>query len=418
MPNPNSSARRIAPPHDLTIPESGSVTARGVLSAALGRLVAELPTVGRGFSASIDVRTDLAQFQTLCRDLARKHPGALSSFLRRTPLATLVRSLLQEPSEALVCELVGLFYFELARVGALDAVQHQHRVPRRIVSLGGRLVLTIPQLARSVVYANGAILVNLPSGAIELQIEELTEVPAGFRADLGGVLAEKPYHCIEGDIVLALADNNPLAMFEAHPNKHGNAIDLGGKPIEQWTGVLRDALHIVELFLPDVRREMDLFVQQIIPVGYDEEKHLSASYQEAIGTIYSSLHPSLVTMTEALIHEFSHNKINALFELDDVLENAFSPLYTSPVRPDPRPLHGVLLAVHAFLPVARLFERMIERGHPLSQSQAFLARFARVRQINAEGAEVLLTHARPTETGKPLMEEIRRWHTYYGKVGP
>jgi HEXXH motif-containing protein len=122
-----------------------------------------------------------------------------------------------------------------------------------------------------------------------------------------------------------------------------------------------------------------------------------------------------MTMTEALVHEFSHNKINALFELDDVLENAFSPLYASPVRPDPRPLHGVLLAVHAFLPVARLYERMLEAGHPLAKKPGFIERFARIRQINAEGAEIVLTNGRPTEVGGALLEEIRRWDAYYGK---
>src|SRR6185436_4142373 len=104
---------------------------------------------------------------------------------------------------------------------------------------------------------------------------------------------------------------------------------------------------------------------------YDDHKHLSASYQEAIGTIYLTLHPNLMTMAEAVIHEFSHNKLNALFELDELLENAYWPLYTSPVRPDPRPLHGVVLAVHAFQPVARLYERMTDAGHPRARSPDF-----------------------------------------------
>src|SRR5258708_27261484 len=114
-------------------------------------------------------------------------------------------------------------------------------------------------------------------------------------------------------------------------------------------------------------------------ISWDGVKHLSASYQEILGTIYLTLHPSQMTLTEALIHEFSHNKINALFEVDDVLENAWSPLYTSPVRPDPRPLHGVLLAVHAFLPVARLYEKMTEADHPLARRGEFAQRFARIR---------------------------------------
>jgi HEXXH motif-containing protein len=128
-----------------------------------------------------------------------------------------------------------------------------------------------------------------------------------------------------------------------------------------------------------------------------------------------SLHPGEMTLAEALIHEFSHNKLNALFEVDEVLENAWSPLYTSPVRPDPRPLHGVLLAVHAFLPVARLYEKMIEAKDPRAESEAFLGRFAAIRTINREGAAIVLAHGKATGIGSSLLEEIQRWDTYYAR---
>jgi HEXXH motif-containing protein len=405
----------MAPPRDLTIPEPGSTTARSVLSQAITRLIAELPKLGRGFDASPEMRADLSYFHTFCQELATKQPGSLASLLRRTPLATLIRVSRHQPSEALVSEFLGLFYFELARLEALDTPVRQHRPPQRLLSLGGRLFVSMPELPQAIVYANGRVTVHFASATIELDLDELDEESAGFKTTRGSICIEKPYYPIVGDIVLALVDNNPLSMFEAHPDKQGNAIELGGKTVADWTNVLRDGLRLIETTLPDLGREMDLFVQQIVPVGYDAEKHLSASYQEAIGTIYMSLHPSLMTMAEALIHEFSHNKINALFELDDVLENAFSPLYASPVRPDPRPLHGVLLAVHAFLPVARLYEKMIESNHPLAQNAAFLARFEKIKQINAEGAEVVLQNGRPTSMGKTLLEEIRRWDGYYGK---
>jgi HEXXH motif-containing protein len=169
---------------------------------------------------------------------------------------------------------------------------------------------------------------------------------------------------------------------------------------------------------PTLRAEIDLFLHLAVPVGYDDHKHLSASYQEALGTIYLTLHPNLMTMTEAVIHEFSHNKLNALLELDPLLENAFWPLYASPVRPDPRPLHGVLLAVHAFQPVARLYERMTAAGHPRAQSADFQRRFAQIRRINHAGAEVVLAHGRPTETGRALLDEMRRWDDHYGAQEP
>jgi hypothetical protein len=58
---------------------------------------------------------------------------------------------------------------------------------------------------------------------------------------------------------------------------------------------------------------------------------------------------------------------------------------------------------------------MIESNHPLAQNAAFLARFEKIKQINAEGAEVVLQNGRPTSMGKTLLEEIRRWDGYYGK---
>lgn len=406
---PNADPRSTAfSPHDLTIPDKSSTTARTVFAAALSRLVRELPSIGRGIAISPEMRADLVQFQTLSRTLA-KQQGAWPSLLRKTPLATLLRVLRHQPSEVFVSEFLGLVYFELALLGALETPIRQLRPPRRLVSLGGQLVFTFAEASGPITYTNEALLTN----GTQFKFADYEQVHPGFSRTNGAVIMERPYYPIENDIMLALRDNNPLSMFDAHPDKQGNAIDLGDKSVATWTSVLRDGLRLIQEMLPDLRREMDLFVQQIVPVGFDEEKHLSASYQEAIGTIYMSLHPSLMTMTEALIHEFSHNKINALFEVDDVLENAFSPLYASPVRPDPRPLHGVLLAVHAFLPVARLYEKMIEAQHPLAQNAAFLARYEKIKQINAEGADVVLKNGRPTAMGKPLLDEIRKWDEYY-----
>jgi HEXXH motif-containing protein len=217
----------------------------------------------------------------------------------------------------------------------------------------------------------------------------------------------RPYHPIVGDVVLALADNNPLSMFEAHPDKEGNAIDLGGKPVSAWTGALRDAFELVRAHLPELAAAQELYAAQIVPVGYHDERHLSASYQEAIGTVYMTLHPDPMTMTEALVHELAHNRLNAMLELDPLLENAFSPLFKSPVRPDPRPLHGVLLAVHAFLPVARLYERMREAKHPLADEPGFERRLRAIAEKNHEGASVILEHAVPTAAGRALLDEIR-----------
>lgn len=149
--------------------------------------------------------------------------------------------------------------------------------------------------------------------------------------------------------MLALVDNNPLAQMEAHPDKAGNAIDLGGQTAERWIAALREALDIIAGHMPELRAEIDVVLQQVVPVGYDEQRHLSASYQEAIGTM-----SHVVASAGDDDGGGDHPRVLAQQAGDPagagaaVAENAFWPLYPSPVRPDPRPLHGVLLAVRAF----------------------------------------------------------------------
>lgn len=385
-------------PRDLTIPEEGSATARRVLSLALGRLLADLQRLSRGDG----------EHARLIQALMKTARGPLASALRTPTIGTLLRcvrpggALSGAARETAQRELFGVLALEMARSGSLPWPVRLQKPPPRLVSLQGRFVLDIPPDCSEVALENGRARIERAGAAAEVVVLERVE-------------GSGPFYRIDRGITLAVVDTNPLAMVEAHPDKEGNAIDLGGRPAEEWIETLWKALSLIERYLPDLRAEIDLFIHQVVPVGWYAERHLSASYQEAIGTIYMSLHPSLMTMTEAVIHEFSHNKLNAFFELDGVLENAWSPLYSSPVRPDPRPLHGVLLAVHAFLPVARLYERMIAAGDPEAQSEAFRARFAAVRRVNREGASVVLAHGKPTAAGAGLLDEIRRWDAYYAR---
>jgi HEXXH motif-containing protein len=298
--------------------------------------------------------------------------------------------------------------FELACLDALTTPVQLQTLPGHVLSIPANLALRFPADVRAARFASGQVTLVTPRGEDTYAIAGWTDGDA--RPDF----VTRPYRAITPSLHLALADNNPLQMYEAHPDKFGNAIDLGGRTDDAWCDTLREALELISEHLPTIRAEIDLLLHLVVPVGHDDHKHLSASYQEAIGTIYLTLHPNLMTMTEAVIHEFSHNKLNALVELDPLLENAFWPLYASPVRPDPRPLHGVLLAVHAFQPVARLYERMTAAGHPRAQSPDFQRRFAQIRRINHAGADVVLSNGRPTAIGRTLLEEIRRWDVHYG----
>jgi len=398
-------------PRDLTIPEEGSTSARDVLSAAMRRALAELRRLPAKPPLPGDSRAEHAAFARTI-DALFTSPGLAASLVRRPTIGTLLRCLRkpQTPDQALALTraLRAQLAFELACLGALPEPVELGSLPDQVLSIPANLALRFPADVTAARFDSGRVTLITPRG------EETHEIDAWATEEGRPDFVERPYREITPALRLALVDNNPLQMFEAHPDKQGNAIDLGGRSADEWCATLRDALDLIATHLPTLRAEIDLFVQQMVPVGYDDHKHLSASYQEDIGTIYLTLHPNLMTMTEAVIHEFSHNKLNALIELDPVLENAFWPLYTSPVRPDPRPLHGVLLAVHAFQPVARLYERMTAVGHPRAQSPDFQRRFAKIRGINHAGADVVLSNGRPTPVGRSLLDEIRRWDDYYG----
>ena len=311
-------------------------------------------------------------------------------------------------SSSLLSELLALLAFDLAYLGALPRPVTIRALPEKIVSLVARVELVLPPGATTASFDNGKLTVERAGSPLVFDLAGLARGET-----LPG--ARRPYHAIGEGIVLSLADNNPLAFIETHPEKKAaNTVDLGGHPAAEWIAMLEGALELVGTHLPAMRADIDVLLQQIVPTGFDPERHLSCSYQEAIGSIYVSLHPSPMTMAEALIHEVSHNKLNALFDLDPVLENLHGELYASPVRPDPRPLHGVLLAVHAFLPVARLYERMLEDGAPLAAHPSFRARFDAIVRGNHEGTKVVLDRSRPTVVGRALLDEFARWDAHFG----
>lgn len=405
----------LEPLRDLTIPEPGSTTAARVLSAALRRLLRDLGVLLRpSIPGSTGERRLRAELSRLVRAAKKSTPGALASVLRRPDVGVWIRCL-RPGASAVVDPAVGLRRLAwslgrgLASVGGFPrglTLTIEAPLPRRLSSLAAAEVFELPPGCRGIeLSAEGRRILAAPAGA------GLACEPAPWSE-----IEDRTYfHRITGALLLATVDDNPLAEVEAHPDKQGNALSLGGEPASVWTSTLAGALELIGEHLPDLRREIDLVVHQFIPVGYDRERHLSASYRESIGTVYLSLHPQPMTMVEAVIHEFSHNKLNALFEVDAVVDNAFTSLHDSPVRPDMRPLHGVLFAVHAFLPVARLYERMLVAGDDRLGAGGE-ARLGEIIAGNHRGATVVLDNAEPTALGAGLVDEIRRWDEHFSGI--
>lgn len=355
--------------------------------------------------------------------LARSgNAGPVFALLRRPEASGLLRCLSAElygqgdPTklDAWLSELTAIIAAELA-LTASDALpaggMHLAEPPRHLhVPAAGIVVETPPGTDIGVL--PGRLRLQRVGAAGEVDLAN----PGQHESLPQGCNVVRARHPIRDRMALVTVDNNPLSDREAHPDKRGNAIDLGGEPCSRWCDVLGEAIDTIDAHLPDLGDELRLVMQNWVPVGADPQQHLSASYGEVIGTAYLSLHPDRATMLEAVVHEFSHNKLNVLWALDGVLENAFHPRFSSPVRPDPRPLHGIMLAVHAFVPVALLYERLREADHALSRKPGFSERFRTIVRGNRDGIATLVANARPTPAGRAVIEELARWDEHFAHV--
>lgn len=371
---------------ELTLPSSDTHAARRHLGAALVRLVHDLqraPLPSEPIAAA-DARAVLA----LVGPLSRAQPGVVWAALRRPSVYTHLRLAAdRHPDPAVLLTGLTTFAAELAASGALGEPLVIQRPPPRL-------------LLRS-------------------RLEEVRPSPeAPLRLERSGALLQRGSPCprragflpISHGLALALADDNPLASVEAHPDKSGSGLDLGEAPAERWLASLEASLAMVERALPVLREELELVLSTIVPVGTHDQRHLSASYREALGTIYLSLHPQVLTMAEAVVHEAQHNKLHAVLMEDPLLQNGPDERYPSPVRPDPRPLLGVLLAVHAFVPVALLHRSLQRLGDPAVSAPPARARLAAIVTGNAEGLALLERYGRPTPLGAALLRGLRELH--------
>jgi HEXXH motif-containing protein len=337
--------------------------------------------------------------------------GRLSALLRSTPEAML--ELLCESSLGVLlltgrCEAaVALLAFELGWRGQLagDVRFDGAGAIGGLWSTRRNVRIAFSPEVREVTVGDGFLRVT--AAASELTLSFDSDGQALRRLVHPLATGSAPFPRIEGNVALALYDPNPLAALETHPDKHGNALDLGGREPEEWIGTLRSALRLVADVVPTLYAEMQEHLQLVVPVGYEPERHLSASYREYAGAVYLTLHPNPLTVAEALIHEFQHNKLNLLTHLDPVLVNGDTSLHASPVRPDPRPLIGILLAAHAFVAVAELYQLLYAAG---AGERPLPSRLADIVAKNEQALAVLRREAQPTDVGRHLLLELETLH--------
>ncbi|PCI31634.1 MAG: hypothetical protein COB53_12955 [Elusimicrobia bacterium] len=120
--------------------------------------------------------------------------------------------------------------------------------------------------------------------------------------------------------------------------------------------------HVGEVDQP-LYDEISDYLRLIIPLDNPSGMgSVSSSYKDLRGALCLSHSDDLLLQAETIVHEFCHQKMNLLFAVDPLIKpgQAGEVVY-SPLRPDPRRLHGMLLGAHAFVNVTRYLLRVLHR---------------------------------------------------------
>jgi HEXXH motif-containing protein len=348
---------------DFTVPLPGSTTSRSVLSRMLRRALRDLIQLDpKGVSPPTGEL--LRRARAHLRTILDENEAALTRAVRDPGVGAWVRRLRgREPKVAVdlgVRKLFGTLWLDLALARALASPA---RVPSPgwLVSVAHRVGLEVAE-GTEIVFDNGIVRAN--GQDVELDRRAFASLACGP--------------------VLVLVDDDGQAEGRGR-------FDLGGRPAGVWVRAIDQAAELIAAHLPELRIDLERFVQQIVPVAASEG---GDGGDPDIGSVCLAFHADAVVFAEELIRGLCRAKLAALFELD--------PLVTGTAA------RGVLAGVYSGLAAEQLYSRMTGVGHPFAARPEFADRLARVRVANRELSREFVRVATPTRSGAELIGEFER----------
>ncbi len=113
-----------------------------------------------------------------------------------------------------------------------------------------------------------------------------------------------------------------------------------------------------------------------------------------------------VSVGDLLVHEASHVRLELMRQFDPLWEDREpEKLHDSPWRPDARPLWGLILGVHAFLNVARYYQRVSKWSGGNERADAL---FERQKAKVTDAWQRAKEFVRPTPLGEQFFAELER----------
>jgi HEXXH motif-containing protein len=151
-----------------------------------------------------------------------------------------------------------------------------------------------------------------------------------------------------------------------------------------------------------------VWLRSLIPAFVDlgippEGLSFSASYESG-GPIFLSRVSDYCLHAEDLVHELQHHRL-LIFASSAHFKSWDEPAcrFISPYRPDPRPLRGVIIGLHAFLAVNDLRRRLIEDGR---RTDELIRQTVDLHHRNLFAFRTIIEYEKFSEIGRRLIKEM------------
>lgn len=151
-----------------------------------------------------------------------------------------------------------------------------------------------------------------------------------------------------------LADTSPSILDPSLASEvvadHGYGVELARQ--------LGEAIALIGEIWPELHEALCRRVTWYVPIRKPSpDVHCSFTSAQQGAVIFLSTAPDPLRLAEAIVHEFSHIKLNVVAEIEGLSTNPDPQDLYSPWRPDPRPLHGLIHALFVFIEVDKFLSR-------------------------------------------------------------
>lgn len=172
------------------------------------------------------------------------------------------------------------------------------------------------------------------------------------------------------------------------------------------------AIALMERKLPHVLQWMLAGTQIVVPQMRQPDGVIHSGSQANLpGLVYTDLHGGRIQILETTVHETAHNHLYMAEAQHPLVDPEHQGRYHSPLRPEPRPLRGILLACHALAYICAAFVDARQCGYVSREHSEATLRDLTARMDEAERTLVDNRH-HLTPWGRAFLEQTQHVCAY------